>query len=115
MFRTATDVTVRCSCTKITEINFYTYPVAETGLYYSYMCSDTRKDKIFHEDKGNSALFKGYHHFQLEAHERKACFQSRDAGKIAPASVMQVRNKTKMKGKRRKTTPKILKSKAAMQ
>lgn len=55
------------------------------------------------------------HHFRLEAHERKACFHSRDAGKIAPASVMQVRNKTKMKEKRRKKNLQLLKSKAAMQ
>lgn len=59
MFSTATDVTARCSCTKITAMSFYTYPMAETGLYYSCMSNDIRGDKIFHEDKDNSALFKG--------------------------------------------------------
>lgn len=59
LFSTATDVTVRCSRTKISGISFYTYPVAETGLYYSCMSDDIGKDKIFHGDKGNSAPFKG--------------------------------------------------------
>lgn len=58
MFSTTTDVTVRCSCTNITGINLYTYPVAETGLYYSCKFSDITKDKIFHEDKGNGAPIK---------------------------------------------------------
>lgn len=40
------------------------------------------------------------HHFRLEVHEHKACFHFRDAGKIAPDSAMQVRNKTKMKGEK---------------
>lgn len=56
MFSTTTDVTVRCSCTNITGINLYTYPVAENGP--DYMFSVIRKDKKFHEDKGNGAPVK---------------------------------------------------------
>lgn len=58
MFSTTTDVTVRCSCTIVTGNNLYTYPVAEIGLYYICTFNDIRKDKIFHEDKGNGAPVK---------------------------------------------------------
>lgn len=74
MFSTATDVTVTYSSTNIRGINFYTYPETASGLYYGCMSSDIRKDKIFHEDKGNSAPCKGLSSLLIRSSRMQSLF-----------------------------------------
>lgn len=58
--------------------------------------------KYFMRTRATVLCSRACHHFRLGAHKRKACCHSRDAGKIAPASAAQVRNKIKMKEKKRR-------------
>lgn len=112
MFSTATDVSARCCCPKITGIN--TQIQWQKPAFITAACPTiSERIKYFMRTRATVLRSRACHHLRLGAHERRACFRSGDAGKTAPPSAMQVGNKTKTKEK--KIFKRILKSKAAMQ